>query len=63
MEGYSSQHGNHHHVGELVEISLDVKSAPSIDVPLRNVGAQEGQAVKLECVVSGELFVVFQFDK
>ncbi len=37
-----------------VEMNIDVKSPPCIDVPLRNVQTSEGETVKLECVVSGK---------
>ena len=37
-----------------IEMTIDLKAPPTIDVPLKSVHANEGQTVKLECVVSGK---------
>jgi hypothetical protein len=37
-----------------MEMTIDMKSPPSIEVPLKNVNTIEGQSIKLECVVSGK---------
>ncbi len=37
-----------------VEMNVDVRTPPCIDVPLRNVQTAQGETVKLECVVSGK---------
>ena len=38
-----------------MEMTIDLKSPPTMDVPLRNISVQEGHVAKLECIVSGEL--------
>jgi len=37
-----------------MEMTIDLKAPPTIEVPLKNVHSAEGQFVKLECVVNGK---------
>ena len=36
-----------------MEMTIDLKAPPTIEVPLKNVHSAEGQFVKLECIVNG----------
>lgn len=36
-----------------MEMTIDLKAPPTIDVPLKNITVYEGQTAKLECVLSG----------
>jgi hypothetical protein len=36
-----------------MEMTIDLKSPPTIDVPLRNINVNEGQTARLECTVNG----------
>jgi hypothetical protein len=38
-----------------MEMTFDLKTPPTIDVPLRNITVKEGHIAKLECTVGGEL--------
>lgn len=37
-----------------MEMTIDLKAPPTVDVPLRNINVTEGHSAKLECVVNGK---------
>jgi hypothetical protein len=45
-----------------MEMTIDLKAPPTMDVPLKNISVQEGHIAKLECIVSGKLFFNMWFD-
>lgn len=36
-----------------MEMTIDLKTPPSIDLPLKNITVAEGQTARLECIVGG----------
>jgi hypothetical protein len=41
-----------------MEMTIDLKAPPTMEVPLRNISVQEGHIAKLECIVNGKLILI-----